>query len=231
MSTRAFRKILPYLIAAAVLVYTVFFVYRKMHDTLPVLPEEISACVRIVTAKGSGCGFIIEIGQEEMVVATACHVLEGYDGNSYVELYDGVRVFGQQFGADETYDVAFLGIPYEEGFTKKDGDRYGSVDITSYPAIEPDTDCRIPDITGSFTDPLIYEGKILSEGEYFYELDRVLMRGSVSPVSGSYPGEGMSGSPVFSSDGTLLGMLVAGNEDGIIAGVTVSDIARCYGLL
>ncbi len=202
-------------IIAAVLVLTLFItgVIKRRADRIP---DESRMCtVRIFTRGGEGCGVIFEKNAEELVVATNLHVISDWDEDSYIRFYDGEKAFGQVFGGDETYDVGFISVPMEESFADyPEAVRSALMDVPY--------DIYFYNITDQGTEKKV-KGSILSNEEFFYELDRVMLYGEAKAR------EGMSGTPVFTEDGGLVGILSAGNEEGIIAATSVSDLEKCLG--
>ena len=202
-------------IIAAVFVLALFITGVIKRRTALIPDENRKCAVRIFTKGGEGCGVIFEKNDEEIVIATNLHVIADWDGDSRILFYDGTKVSGQVFGGDETYDVGFVSIPMEESL------RDYKAAVRSGPKEAP-YDILLYDLEGNGAGKKV-KGRILSEEEYFYELDRVMLYGEAKVR------EGMSGSPLFAGEGELVGILSAGNDEGIIAGVSVRDLEKCLG--
>lgn len=194
-------------------------------NTQHVPKDDIRSLVKIYTSVGYGTGIIIEKNSEEMVIASNLHVISGWDEKAYVEFWDQKRVFGQQFGLDESYDVAFLSIPLTE---------FGEKGMEAYPSIEPEKS-DVSEASDSdkiwtydlFQDgsPVMVEGELDSEITYVYDMERPMLLGKMNPESVV---EGMSGSGIFSKNGCY-GILTAGNDEGVVAITPIDDIFKCLG--
>lgn len=204
------------------------------------------SCVTIYTEGGYGSGVIIEINDEEIVVASNLHVLSDWNENGYVVFANSTKAFGQIFGADEARDVCFLSIPLEDVYRE-----YGSEPVKelraadfeesigmneafkessdagsgSDAAINASNDSGFDFYTYSVTenDNTVIEGRIVSRTTFFYELDRSLMEGRCADIK-----EGMSGAPIFNEKNELCGIICAGGDNNIIACVGAEDIQKAY---
>lgn len=171
-----------------------------------------SSCVYVCTKGGYGRGVILEVSDSEIVVATAHHVSSDWDEDGYIEFVDGTRAFGQRFGADEHYDVEFISVPIDE----VSSDTIEKITPVSY-VNQNATKCI------SFSGDKVIKGDVISYDEFMYEFDKQMMYGRMKVD------EGMSGAPIFDTKGQLLGMILAGNDEGDFAAVNSMDILKCLG--
>ncbi|MCR5501537.1 MAG: serine protease [Lachnospiraceae bacterium] len=181
------------------------------------IPETFRSCVKVFSGREDGCGVILDASPEEIIVVTAFHVAKGWNGDSRVQFHDGKRAFGQIFGGDEALDICFIGIPAEAG---EDLSRYRAAAVGQLPP-EP-FPVYLYDPSGIRGEQRI-DGEVLALKEYLYEFDRKMLFGRASVK------EGMSGSAIFTDEGILAGILLAGNGEGILAGACTDDILKCYG--
>jgi len=174
--------------------------------------------VFLYTEGGYGSGVILEINDEEIIVVSNLHVLSDWNENGYAVFANGTKAFGQIFGADQERDICFLGIPVDDILTE-----YGSEVIKELrSATMPDNltsgfDFYTFSIEDNSHTPI--KGNISDIKEYFYELDKSMMKGKCDRVI-----EGMSGAPIFNSNNELCGIIAAGGDNNTIAAISADDI-------
>ncbi len=190
--------------------------------------NNVNACVRIYTGEGYGSGMVYGISEDEVLIATAAHVLEGYDKNSYVEFANGSSAHALMCSLDDNNDIGILSVPVES-IDNKTLNSIKEVDITtdafvdepSYLSNDYTDKCIMYDLFQKNGIILFVNGKITSMNEYVYAFDKHMLHGISDKVT-----EGMSGSPIFDSNGRLLGMLLAGNDAGDFVGITYFNLVN-----
>ncbi len=207
-------------VAVLILALTGIFACAKAPDK-PNREELIGTMVGVFTSSGCGSGGIIEINDSEVIVVTALHVIDDWDENSYIMLPGKVKCFGQKFGCDESFDVGFISILInnESGVSKETVENL-SVLRAGGDDLKPDDEIVMYDY---FSDSNEVLGKIISEKDFIYELDRTCVLGS------AVLNEGMSGTPFFDKNGCFKGIITAGNDEGIFAGTSANDVFKCLG--
>ncbi len=175
--------------------------------------------VAVTTDTYSGSGFVWKEDADGLVIVTAAHVLADGNGGTVemVSLSEGwvdVAFEGENVVTADSYDLTFIHLSADIAETLL------YVPLGSYTGTDPQTgdDLWIVDsIYGSGTgieqatvaNPLIYFE------DYGVELLYIYGQGK----------EGMSGSPVYSAEGLLLGMVCGMSEDGTeLAAVPVQVI-------
>ena len=193
------------------------------------IPENnVNACVRIYTGEGYGSGMVYGISEDEVLIATAAHVLEGYDKNSYVEFANGSSAHALMCSLDDNNDIGILSVPVSN-IDNKTLNSIKEVDITTdiygdeplYLSYDYAGKCIMYDLFQKNGIILFVNGKITSMNEYVYAFDKHMLHGISDKVT-----EGMSGSPIFDSKGRLLGMLLAGNDAGDFVGITYFNLVN-----
>lgn len=194
----------------AVMVFIFMYLYRRRTNIYEACKSQ---CVYVCTNEGYGRGVVFEINNDEIVIATALHVSRDWGEGSYIRFVDGTRAFGQRFGADEYYDVEFISVPLTEALEST---------IEKLKTVRVDEESKeLPLECVCFDDEARIDGKVLSMDEYMYEFDKKMMYGNMKV------GEGMSGAPVFDTSGNFLGLVLAGNENGVFAAVKYENIKKC----
>lgn len=208
------------------LIAALFFCENKKRELLK--EAQIGSCVKIFTNVGYGSGMIYCIGEDEIIIATAAHVLEGFDENARIEFVGGERTSGLLCEVDENADVGILSVPKD--FLSVDTlEKINEVNITqdafdgepSYSEKDFSKKCVMYNLFEN--NGIIKEvcGDVTSMDEYVYDFDRHMLSGCNSEVT-----EGMSGGPIFDEEGFLLGMLLAGNAEGDFKGITYFNLVN-----
>ena len=190
--------------------------------------NNINSCVRIYTSIGYGSGMIYNIDNNEVLIATADHVLEGFNENSYIEFADGAKAHGYICSEDDINDIGILSIPVMN-IPEESLHNIKQVYITrDVLASEPEyleddylDECIMYDLFPKDGIIVFVDGNIMSMNEYIYDFDRHMLHGISTQVT-----EGMSGSPIFAKDGHLLGMLLGGNDKGDFVGITYYNLVN-----
>lgn len=180
----------------------------------------VRSCVGIVTESSMGSGMVLDRRADEIVIATAGHVID--DANVKVIFFDGVAVPGTVLNVDKTADIAYIGVKMTDmsgidtlskamPVSKPDEGYYDEPDSL----IKEDNTCIVFDSVGKNMRIRQSEGVISSLNEYVYDSDENMVFGRLN-----YLEEGMSGSPIFNKEGILLGMLLSGSDSGEFTGVS-----------
>lgn len=169
------------------------------------------SCVRIQAGGHYGSGCIYEITRQTLLVVTNRHVLEYWDEESYVNLYDGTPCRGELFKLSEDADIGFLRIDVSslEESVKKELE---SVKITDVTVQKGDAFYMI-DMASDVYDKKLYQGQVLEERLYLAEFGMEMLYGESCFV------EGMSGCGLFDLQGDYIGMLTGGTAQNEIAAI------------
>jgi len=161
--------------------------------------------VQVQTGNLLGSGIILEMREEEVLVASNRHQLGGQEF-SVIRFYNGAQVSGRLIYLSQTYDLGFAladisSLPYEE--------RARLRAVTMEGACERGL-CRGKEmfLVGS-TDGVacnIYEGTIADPLYYFEEF------GSYMIYSHCFAKAGMSGGGTYDGHGHCIGMITGGYE-------------------
>lgn len=186
----------------------------------------------IITTQGFvGSGYILRAEDDGLVIITALHVIKDWNENGSIEYFDKSTTFGLKVGADESRDLCYLEVPKEYCDAKmydiildninRDStnnvyleDSYYNDDSNLKSLLDKD---ELINSHFYFYDGInnnLIEGKFISNPEYNYELDKIVLLGNCDKKAVN---EGISGSAVISTDGTFIGTIIAGNDKGILA--------------
>ena len=223
-------KLIVSIVAAAVVIIillgALFFCSDKKKKQLESMM--LGSCVKIYTNIGYGSGMVYCINDDEVIVATAAHVLEGFDENARIEFCDGSSYSGLLCDVDEIIDVGIVSV-LKSNISEETIKSIKEVNITqdaftnepSYTHQKSTEYCVMYDLFGENGIIKRVPGKVTSMSEYVYEYDRHMLCGQNADVT-----EGMSGCPIFTEDGYLLGMLQAGNHEGDFRGITYFNLVN-----
>ena len=171
--------------------------------------------VKIYTESGYGSGVITDVNDEGVVITTALHVISDWNENGHIEYFDKSSSFGLKVGALEKEDICLLEVPSDY----LDSSLYDKLKKI----VKPDSYIESINLEFNKGDDFkffdmdidrICKGKLISAYEYNYELDNMVILGECIKT---VPKEGLSGIGVYNNDNVLIGILIAGNENGIIA--------------
>ena len=175
-------------------------------DDIPAIEEVVSWCiptsVSIKAGNYMGCGSIIYMSEEEIILVSCKHLLQyGYDIE--VTFFDDTQVFGVVTYLSDQYDVAFAKIKTDQIPPSTLVDlRYLHVDKDRVSTLkEGDGMFLIGFEAGGY---LTRIGKVVNPSEYFVEFNSFMMRNQCAGEAG------MSGGGTFDVNGNYLGLLVGG---------------------
>jgi len=179
---------------------------RVLYDRMT-YKSVINTTIRIKTSVSEGSGVILDINDEDIIIVTACHVTESWDGDSRVIFNDGTSVLGQIFSSDEVHDLSFISVDIsllteELKSTLVSSSLSESIKDSEYAF-------TINTFDGSNE---VYKGQVKSSSTYLYDLDMIMTTVSLNRSAC----EGMSGMGVFNKNKELLGLIIAGNDDGLV---------------
>lgn len=212
--------------AAVVIIAVVMLTANGCSETMATLTdvpkEEINAVhstVRILAGEEIGAGVIVKDSERKsltfMTILTAGHVIEGVGTGAevLVSFADGKEAAGsvETVFDEQGYDIGIVTVSYSDVPKKTLDFIFASEIVKGEDAYNP-KEFKIFDLSAGNGRYTSITGSVESMNEYFYEFDKVLIRGKAEGIS-----EGMSGSPLFDSRGELFGILVAGNDDGTVA--------------
>lgn len=176
--------------------------------------------VRVITDSIVGSGMIYEIEDENVLIVTAGHVAEN-TCKCRISFYDDTQCEGTVIKSDSSPDIALIEVA-SAALSKETSDglaktkSYGKAASNDAGKIPKDFWCVVPE--GMKSGQTLIKGTVESKEEYFYELDATLMMGYMEAY------EGYSGSPMFDEYGTIIGIITAGSQEGIVAGVGTDEI-------
>ena len=223
-------KLIVSIVATAVVIIillgALFFCSDKKEKQLESMM--LGSCVKIYTNIGYGSGMVYCINDDEVIIATAAHVLEGFDENARIEFCNGQSSPGLLCDVDEILDVGIVSV-LKSNVNEETLESIREVNITqdafeqepSYANQKCTEYCVMYDLFGENGIIKKVPGKVTSMSEYVYEYDRHMLCGLNADVT-----EGMSGCPIFTEDGHLLGMLQAGNSEGDFRGITYFNLVN-----
>lgn len=180
-----------------------------------------AAIVQINMGKYYGSGILWSVQNENLVIASNRHLLkEGMTGT--VTFCNGVSTEGTVKGLSDIRDIGFMEVPLS-ALTREDWLilRFADKDMTNYEKLQPgDFLFVIGSATGVGAD--YYEGTIGNVAYYFPEFQSDMLHGYCQAMPG------MSGGGTFAKNGSFIGMLTAGTEEGEIASLPLQMVMEEY---
>lgn len=159
-----------------------------------------STLVKIDMGGHTGSGIVIEMTENQIVIASCGHLLQ-YADNGVVSFANGGMALGEVIGISETFDVGFMtcdsSVLSEEECSKIHQVNY---DLSQFATLkEGDMVIQIGSKNGVASE--CYEGTISSLSWYFEEFDSEM----IYTFCKSMPG--MSGGGLFTLNGYFIGMI------------------------
>lgn len=174
------------------------------------------AIVRIEAGKLFGSGIILDIGQDQILVITNRHLMEGDTPD--VIFWDGMRAKAEALGYSEDCDLGFLQISLDDSQDMQvDSYRCARYDAAVFADLKAGDELFILGSADYPAGNLSY-GTIGNCSIYMedFEMDMLWAYCEVKP--------GMSGSGVFDRWGNLIGMVCGGNEEKEAAALPLDRI-------
>lgn len=181
------------------------------------LHELVLPTVMITVGEFHASGVIIDKSEDEIVIASVAHLLEGYD-QGIVTFSDMHVGFGNVFYCNEKDDICLLKIPrkdFDESYYETL--KCAAIDLKAYEDLERD-DTLI--IAGSAISGVnsVFKGTFKAKDYYVPEFDQYLIYMYCDIF------EGMSGSAVYTEDGYLIGLLAGGSDAAEAVCIPVTDV-------
>lgn len=183
--------------------------------------EELESCVEVRTNAALGQGVIVKISDDEVVVATANHILEDSDGEILIKFFNQSLVRASVIKQEPDYDVALLKFDPKE-LNAKTKKRIRSAHPSKFLLMEDPKEISVHSYEIDFDASSCKQVPGILDGPatFVYDWQGMLLIGNMKPS------EGMSGGGIFDEAGDLLGIIISGSEDGSFAGVSYLDIDR-----
>lgn len=182
--------------------------------------EEMQPVVQLSAEGLEGSGIIWKQTQEQLVVVTAAHVVEGIKEPVKVKLGETFEVEGDSVFISETSDLAFVSIDVTSSMAEQ-MEAWGAVstDKEGFDKMQAGAEVIFKGASSTEQSGVLKEAWIYVEDFSQYMM---LLEGEIQP--------GMSGGAVFDENGALVGMLCGANEKGEVAAVPLSIIMSEYAL-
>lgn len=172
-----------------------------------------------------GSGNIFDFTENEIIIISNRHVLQYWDGDSYVIFMDGTVGNGEILYLSDERDVGFIRIVVENfGYDELIRMRSVRKEQVYYDNAQANSAFFVLDITSDIYNPIMHEGTILDKNCYINDFETNMI------YTRSYGKPGMSGSGMFDACGAYIGMLTAGTAENELVGISLPDILKEYEL-
>lgn len=170
-----------------------------------------------------GSGSIYGIVRDELIVATAGHLLSGSPEELDITFFDGGQAKGRVVAVSDEADVGLLGIPLSElSIEELAGLRRVRIDDEAYENITKNNCFFMIDMTDDIGEPICCRGAVVEKEMFLPDYDRSMM------YADAYVRPGMSGCGIFDEYGNFVGILSGGTENNEIAAVPLTEIEKVY---
>lgn len=183
----------------------------------------LPATLYIQAGERYGSGSIYGINQNELIVATAGHLLSDSPEELDITFFDGSQAKGRLVAVSDEADVGFVGIPLSElSIEELAGLRHVRIDDGAYENITKNSRFFMVDMVDDSEGPICCQGAIVEKEMFLPDYDRSMMYGD------AYVRPGMSGCGIFDEYGNFVGILSGGTEYNEIAAVPLTEIEEAY---
>lgn len=185
--------------------------------------EAAGVMVQIDTGELLGSGIIWSINEENMVIVTAAHVIEGAR-RLQITLIDGTVLESQDSRMDwrtaVDCDLGIVTIPVEEIAKEAlEACKCVTVDKEAFDKLQPEDIILVMGSRDGVAENA-YEGKLIEAWIYMEDYQQYMM------LATTYAQPGMSGGGVFNEKGQFVGILSGADEQGNLAILPLSLILR-----
>lgn len=183
----------------------------------------LPAALCIQAGERYGSGSIYGITQDELIVATAGHLLSDSPEKLDITFFDGRQAKGRVVIISDEADVGFIGIPLSElTIEELAGLRHVRIDHEAYENITKNSCFFMVDMADDSGEPVCCRGAIMEKEIFLEDYGRSMMYGD------AYVHPGMSGCGIFDEFGNFVGILSGGTEHNEIAAVPLAEIEEAY---
>ena len=183
----------------------------------------LPAALYIQAGERCGSGSIYGIIQDELIVATAGHILSDSSEKLEITFFDGRQVKGRLVVISEEADIGFIGIPLSElSIEELVGLRHVRIDDGAYENMTKNRRFFMIDMSDDSGGPICCRGAIVEKEMFLPDYGRSMMYGD------AYVHPGMSGCGIFDEYGNFVGILSGGTEHNEIAAVPLTEIEEVY---
>lgn len=198
----------------------------------PVLQEEnveqafenvLPAAVRLQAGEMYGSGSIYEITTEEVIVATAGHLLSNGRQEWEVTFFDGEWTIGRPVSISDGADVGFIAVSLSD-LPKEELMKLCRVTKNphAWHSFNKNSRFFMIDMVSDGGEPTYFQGALVEKEMFLPDYGRIMMYGD------AYAHPGMSGCGIFDGYGNFVGILSGATEQNEIAAVPLSEIEEAY---
>lgn len=178
--------------------------------------------VKIKSGGWYGSGVIWKIKEDEIIIISNKHLLEGWNENSVIVFSNNKETKGELIKLSSAGDLGFIRVS-RELFTYEELNQLAAAAAAedAYNNMEPGDTLFIVGSADGVGENM-YEGTFESGWWYMEEFDSHMMLGFC------YAKAGMSGSGIYDAYGNFIGLMCGGTGEDEIAGLSVTVIMEEY---